>query len=78
MPEWQTKYQGWWPGTPYLEIPEDKRRAAQPEFDPTKLQQIEALELVPTEPIPPEAFEVFQTSIALGEPPIYEHQTPTE
>jgi hypothetical protein len=32
-PERLTKYQGWWPHTPYLQIPKDNRRAAQPELD---------------------------------------------
>ena len=73
--EWKAKYQGWWPATPYLEIPESVRLAAEPELDPAKLQEIMAKELVPNEPIHQEAFEVFQSCIAIGELPVYEDMT---
>jgi hypothetical protein len=61
-----------WPDTPYLEIPEKIRRQAQRELDPERLEEDKAHEVIPTVTIPPEAFNAFQSCIAIGEPPIYE------
>jgi hypothetical protein len=73
-PDWKVKYPQW-PETPYLQIPEHERRIAQPELQPEKLRQKRASEVVPSEPIPAEVFDVFQSLIAIGQPPIYEHGT---
>jgi hypothetical protein len=69
-PEWRIKYPDW-PGKPYLQIPKEIRRQAQPELDPAKLQQVMA-DAMMARAVPEEAYEVLRSLADYGEHAVYE------
>jgi hypothetical protein len=73
-PEWQMQYQGWWPHTPYLLIPEDIRRAAQPELNDRGA--VMAKELI-ARSMPQAIFRALELLNELGKPVILteDHKT---